>query len=580
MSTLPSFINEMCALSFSIEEIIENRTTTGRKCNVNVDLLVELLLLGDGELSFWRRRWRAELLEEEVKEASYKRLCEKKTILTVNGKFPGPTLKVHKGETIIVDVLNKGKYNITIHWHGVKQPRNPWTDGPEYITQCPIQPGSKFSQSVIFSKEEGTLWWHAHSDWSRATVHGAIIVYPKRGTSYPFPKPRAEVPIILGEWWREDIMKVMEDFVASGGQPRDSDAYTINGQPGDLYPCSNRKNEMDNFRSQANISRFTDTFKMKVKQGQTYLLRIVNADLNEILFFGVAKHNLTVVGTDASYSKPLTRDYIVISPGQTMDCLLQANQEPNRYYMAAKPYVSGDGVNFDNTTTTGIVQYSGCYAPSSSSPDLPILPNYNDTSAALNFSFSIRSLNTKSYPSVVPLQINERIISTISVNTFPCPPGVFGKQFPSFPPLVFNYTADVFPFELQIPRRGTQAKIVKYNSNLEMVLQGTNLAAGIDHPMHLHGFDFYIVGWGLGNFDQQKDPLNYNLIDPQVRNTVIVPKNGWAAIRFKADNPGVWFMHCHFERHLSWGMVTVFIVGSGKGPTERVLPPPHDMPPC
>lgn len=54
-----------------------------------------------------------------MREASYKRLCERKTILTVNGKFPGPALKVHNGETIVVDVFNKGKYNITIHWYGI-----------------------------------------------------------------------------------------------------------------------------------------------------------------------------------------------------------------------------------------------------------------------------------------------------------------------------------------------------------------------------------------------------------------------------------------------------------------------------
>lgn len=80
----------------------------------------------------------------------------------------------------------------------MKQPRNPWSDGPEYITQCPIQPGSKFRQKIILSDEEGTIWWHAHSAWARATVHGAIVVYPKPGTSYPFPKPHAEIPIILG----------------------------------------------------------------------------------------------------------------------------------------------------------------------------------------------------------------------------------------------------------------------------------------------------------------------------------------------------------------------------------------------
>ncbi|GKE92218.1 laccase-15-like protein, partial [Tanacetum coccineum] len=65
--------------------------------------------------------------------------------------------------------------------------------------------------------EVGTLWWHAHSDWSRATVHGAIVVQPRPG-----------------EWWNEDIMQVPRKFITSGGAPRDSDAYTTNVQPGDF----------------------------------------------------------------------------------------------------------------------------------------------------------------------------------------------------------------------------------------------------------------------------------------------------------------------------------------------------------
>ncbi|KAK6938209.1 Multicopper oxidase, N-terminal [Dillenia turbinata] len=96
----------------------------------------------------------------------------------------------------------------------------------------------KFSQKVIFSAEEGTLWWHAHSDWSRATVHGAIIIFPKNGSTYLFQKPHAEVPIVLADWWKKDVMEVFDEFVASGGDPDVSDAFTINGQPGDLCPCS------------------------------------------------------------------------------------------------------------------------------------------------------------------------------------------------------------------------------------------------------------------------------------------------------------------------------------------------------
>jgi laccase len=80
----------------------------------------------------------------------------------------------------------------------VHQPRNPWSDGPEYITQCPIEPGSNFTYEILFSDEEGTLWWHAHSDWTRAGVHGAIVVLPNNDTGFPFPQPDGEEILVLG----------------------------------------------------------------------------------------------------------------------------------------------------------------------------------------------------------------------------------------------------------------------------------------------------------------------------------------------------------------------------------------------
>ncbi|KAL6209793.1 hypothetical protein ACLB2K_020732 [Fragaria x ananassa] len=459
-----------------------------------------------------------------VKEVTYTRLCSTKKILTVNGKFPGPVLRAYRGDTIYVNVHNGGRHNITMHWHGVREPRNPWSDGPEYITQCPIQPGGSFNQKIIFSTEEGTLWWHAHSDWSRATVHGAIYVYPKPGTSYPFPKPHAEVPIILGEWWKQDVMKVFQEFVRSGGPPNVSDAYTINGQPGDLYPCSK-----------------SDTFKLSVEQNKTYLLRIVNAIVNEIVFLAVANHNLTVVATDASYTKPIETDYITISPGQSMDVLLVTNQQrPGRYYMAARAYNSNPVVGFDNTTTTAIVEYNN----GNGTPLFPYLPSFNDTARAFGFFTRLKSLPVD-FKEPVPETIERRIISTISINTFPCQGnqtcqgpkgirlaasmnnisfvepntidileayyyynnGVFKKGFPNYPPYVYNFTGQNLPLGLQIPKRGTKVKVIEYGTDMEVVFQNTNLVGGLDHPMHLHGFDFYIVGTGFGNFDELKDPI-------------------------------------------------------------------------
>ncbi|XP_009129702.1 laccase-15 [Brassica rapa] len=531
-----------------------------------------------------------------VKEVPYKKLCSTKKILTVNGRFPGQTLKVYKGDTIYVNVRNRASENITMHWHGVEQPRNPWSDGPEYITQCPIRPGSDFIYEVIFSTEETTVWWHAHSSWTRATVHGLIFVYPRPPKSLPFPKSDHEVPLIFGEWWKKDVREVVELFMRTGGDPNVSDALTINGHPGFLYPCSK-----------------SDTFKLMVEKSKTYRIRMVNAALNLILFFAIAKHNLTVVSADGHYTKPINATYITISPGQTLDLLLHADQNPkSTYYMAARAYHSNPNINFNNSTTIGILRYTS--STSSSSKHYPNLPYYNDTSAAFRFFTSIKCL----YSGQVPVKISRRIISTVSINNLMCPNnlcegpngsrlaasmnnisfvtpshvdilkayyyhirGVYGTRFPEFPPLVFNFTADDQPLFLQTPRFATEVKILKFGESVEIVLQGTSLVGGgIDHPMHLHGFSFYEVGVGFGNYNVTEDPSNYNLKDPPYINTATVPRNGWVAIRFIADNPGVWFMHCHFDRHLTWGMKVVFIVMNGRGLNQQILPPPPNLPPC
>ncbi|KAK9283601.1 hypothetical protein L1049_011850 [Liquidambar formosana] len=176
-------------------------------------------------------------------DTSFTRLCSTKKMLTVNGGFPGPEIRVRKGDTVKVNVFNNANYSITLHWHGLKQPRNPWSDGPEYVTQCPIKPYGNFTQELIFSDEEGTIWWHAHSDWSRATVHGAIVVYPPEGTPYPYPiQPDGEQTLVLASWYNEDVNLVYEQ-AASYAEPDVSDAFTVNGLVGDLYATDSCSNE-------------------------------------------------------------------------------------------------------------------------------------------------------------------------------------------------------------------------------------------------------------------------------------------------------------------------------------------------
>jgi laccase len=135
----------------------------------------------------------------QIVMSNMSRLCHTMSMVTVNGSYLGPTVYVCERDRVVVAVNNcVAAHNVVIHWHGLKQRRNGWTDGPAYVMQCPIQPGATYAYDLDVTGQRGTLWWHVHVAWLCATVHGAIVVLLARGVPYPFPKPNAEAEIILG----------------------------------------------------------------------------------------------------------------------------------------------------------------------------------------------------------------------------------------------------------------------------------------------------------------------------------------------------------------------------------------------
>ncbi|CAN4087464.1 unnamed protein product [Withania somnifera] len=537
-----------------------------------------------------------------IQAATVKRLCNTHNVIAVNGQFPGPTLEVNNGDTLVVNVVNRAQYNVTIHWHGVRQLRTAWADGPEFITQCPIRPGKSYTYRFTIQGQEGTLWWHAHSSWLRATVYGALIIHPKQGENYPFPTPKSETPILLGQWWDTNPIDVVRRATSTGAAPNVSDAYTINGQPGDLYKCSSQ-----------------DTTIVHMDLGETNLLRVINAGLNQQLFFTVANHKFTVVGADASYVKPFTTSVLMLGPGQTTDVLIKVDQQPARYYMAARAYASAQGAPFDNTTTTAILEYKTASCSSNcvkTNPIFPSLPAYNDTATATAFTTKFRSARKVE----VPKAIDENLFFTLGLGLENCPtgapssncqgpngtrfgasmnnvsfvlpsnfsllqahhqgiPGIFSTDFPAVPPVKFDYTGKVSR-PLWQPIRGTKLYKLKYGATVQVVLQGTSIFTAENHPIHLHGYDFYIIAEGFGNFNPKTDTAKFNLVDPPLRNTASLPVNGWTVIRFVADNPGVWLMHCHLDVHITWGLAMAFLVENGVSELESLEAPPVDMPVC
>ncbi|RLM58841.1 hypothetical protein C2845_PM18G11770 [Panicum miliaceum] len=499
--------------------------------------------------------------------------------------------------------------------HGVKQRLNCWADGVPMITQHPILPDHNFTYRFDVSGQECTLWWHAHVPLLRATVHGTFIIRPRHGA--PFLKPYKEIPIIIGEWWVEDLAFV--DTTAEYNS-----ASTINDKLGDLYNCSGAMEE---------------GYKLDVEPGKIYLLRVINAALLSEYYLKIAGHKFTVVAADANYVSPYTTDIIAIAPGQTVDALVVADASPGRYYMVALPN-QPPKPDFQSPVlvTRGIVQYSNNHssgndelvrggAGGSSSGDVPMSPEMPDNHDNMISFYFHGNLNSLHHPRHLPVpgQIDERLFITLGLGSV-CRQGQSCKrgdnttdnlivatmnnvsfqlptvstplleahyyntsnmellqELPDVPPRVFNFTdlslIQTGPKEkkLEPMSRAALARRFRYGAVVEVVFQSTALMQSDSNPMHLHGHDMFVLAQGHGNYDMVRDVAKYNLVNPPVTNTVLVPRLGWVAVRFVADNPGIWYMHCHYEFHLTMGMVALFIVEDGPTESTSLPSPPVDF---
>ncbi|KAF5757026.1 putative laccase [Helianthus annuus] len=546
----------------------------------------------------WPKGGSTRFYEFKVQMLQVNKLCNTRSIVTINQMYPGPVVYAQEDDRVIVKLTNETPYNATIHWHGVRQILSCWSDGPSYITQCPVQSGQTFTYEFTLIKQKGTLFWHAHFSWLRATVYGALIIYPKKGVPYPFKFPYEEHTVILGEYWQQDLVQLERSVMASGGSAPIADAYTINGHPGPNYNCS------------AN-----DVYKINVVPGKTYMLRLIGALLNMESFFSIANHKLTIVEADGEYTKPFTTDRVMLGPGQTLNVLVTADQKIGRYSMAMGPYMSAQNASFQNITSIAYFKYIGA-TPNSLAIPASLLPRFNDNLAVKTVMDGLKSLEIGQ----VPKEIDMNLFFTIGLNVNKCGSktpnqncqgvnggvmaasmnnnsfirpnisllqayynhinGHFTEDFPGSPLKFYDFVngAPNSAPNNTGSTNGTRTKVIEYGSRVQLILQDTGTVTTENHPIHLHGYSFYVVGYGSGNYNPQT--ATFNLVDPPYMNTIGVPVGGWAAIRFVADNPGVWFMHCHLEIHLTWGLSVALIVKNGQGPMETLPHPPADLPHC
>jgi iron transport multicopper oxidase len=127
----------------------------------------------------------------------------------------------------------------------------------------------------------------------------------------------------------------------------------------------------------------------------------------------------------------------------------------------------------------------------------------------------------------------------------------------------------------------TDAKVLRKNEIVEIVIN--NYDSG-PHPLHIHGHQVQLVARSSGVYNRTKghgkhaflqmgitnDNINATALGftnttqgmpatPMRRDTWSLAPNGYTVIRFVADNPGVWFLHCHMEWHMEAGLLMTLV---------------------
>ncbi|MED6185430.1 hypothetical protein PIB30_057000 [Stylosanthes scabra] len=496
--------------------------------------------------------------------------CLEHVVMGINGKFPGPTIRAQVGDTLDIALTNKlSTEGTVIHWHGIRQIGTPWADGTAAISQCAINPGETFHYRFKVDKA-GTYFYHGHYGMQRAAgLYGSLIVDLPKGQKEPFHYD-GEFNLLLSDLWHTSS--------------HEQESLLINGRG--QFNCSLAAKFISTSLPQCQLKGGEECAPqiLHVEPKKTYRIRISSTTSLASLNLAISNHKLTVVEADGNYVEPFTVDDIDIYSGESYSVLLTADQDPTKnYWLSVGVRARKPAIPDQVLTALTLLNYKTISASVFPASPPPVTPRWDDFDRSKAFTkkiiANIRSPQPPpppySHRRIVLLNTQNRVegftkwaINNVSL-TLPTTPYLGSFKFKlnnTFdrkpPPENFRSEYDIFnPPVNANATTGNGVYVFQLNEVVDVILQNANQLTGKGseiHPWHLHGHDFWVLGYGEGKFKAGEDEKKFNLTHAPLRNTAVIFPYGWTALRFKADNPGVWAFHCHIEPHLHMGMGVIF----------------------
>ncbi|KAL3859684.1 hypothetical protein ACJMK2_009892 [Sinanodonta woodiana] len=367
----------------------------------------------------------------------------------------------------------------------------------------------------------------------------------------------------------------------------------------------------------------------RVKQGMKYRFRFISSGaVNCPLQVSIDGHMLTVIATDGEDTQPYITKAVNMYSGERYDIVVHANQPVGNYWIHVVGMSDCD-VDLEATNQTAILSYETSHEelPKTNESEFKLIQDlvlnsvdsgggHHHSSVAemkpakseshhlrrapdhkFYLAMDFNRVNNHHYLHKDFYPLNHMItrhhgdhanhLMAMQINHL-------SYSAPSTPPLTqYNDIPEhLFCNESSIHRdcnavfcECTHRLKVGVGDMVEMILIGEGINGEGNHPMHLHGHQFYVLGMKKLNTSirrheieemDAKDLLPRNYDTAIKKDTVLVPDGGYTIIRFHAENPGFWLFHCHVEFHMVMGLALVIQVGE----VHEMPQPPASFPRC
>lgn len=354
-------------------------------------------------------------------------------LMTYNGVFPGPTLRLREGERVVLELSNNLGEPTNLHFHGLHIP--PTGEGDDVFRH--VGPGETARYAFTVPRgSSGTYWYHphVHKAVSRQLFHGLAGAIVVEGATDAALRDLPEQLLVL-----KDL-----EFRADGQVPRPTRADWMRGREGSLLTVNGAAHPC-----------------LTVPEGAVRL-RLLNASNARYYRLRLPGAAVAVTATDGGVGAPYRIDDLLLAPGERYEVVVRFPRR-GRYVLQTLPYDRAPEEPDGGTAMAGM----GAMGPAD-----------RDDVAEPIMTFEVGRAGTFELPSLLPgvpvlrpedAVLRRRIVLSEDMERLAF--FIDGKRFD--------------------PTRTDFAPRLQTLEHWEIVNE-----SGMDHPMHLHVHPFQIYARG------------------------------------------------------------------------------------